>query len=503
MTYRLYTIFRKLIGVLVATFLMVSPLPARSASQMAPLAATDTPCRFGITSVLGSQGYDIASLGVGSYLDWGAATNPSLPEGVEYIRVLRLREDAYPQTLSSLPAMVQANPGGVWVVGNEPDTIYEFQDALFAEVYADRYYQIAHLIRQLDPTALIGFGPIVQPTPIRIRYLQRAWDRLSVDAGGYDGASRLVDFWSIHSFILNEDTDWTNRWGTGVPPGFENDQADAFIIHLPDEISFTYSIDIFQARIVAFRAWMASIGERDKPLWITEYGSLFPPIDPPGGPDYYNVSDADTAAFMVQTFDFMLAASDPLTGLPGDGNHLVQRWYWFSLNEHRYTFGGSLYNPDYDPQNPADFFLTPVGEQFIAYQATHLSPPDLYPQALTIAPTSYHHDDPSLVDYRVDVTIANHAFADATCARLWLYDGDPHAGGTPIAEPLQASAFRADNGTGRVSVSWRGVPPHTGYRLYAYIEPVGAADLNPGDNLVGFDVYTELPHLSMLPVVSR
>ena len=46
------------------------------------------------------------------------------PTGVEYIRVLRLRDDLYPQTLANLPAWVQANPGSVWVVGNEPDTTY-------------------------------------------------------------------------------------------------------------------------------------------------------------------------------------------------------------------------------------------------------------------------------------------------------------------------------------------------------------------------------------------
>ena len=238
--------------------------------QSVQAAATDTVCRFGITSALGSDGYDIASLGVGSYLDWGAGSNPSLPAGVEYIRVLRLRDDVYPQTLANLPAWVQANPGSVWVVGNEPDTTYEGQDALLPEVYADRYFELATIIRNLDPSARIAFGSVVQPTPIRIRYLDRAWDQLVADAGSSAAASNLIDFWSIHSFILNEQV---GGWGTGIPPGFENDHADAVII---TDFADTYSIAIFQERIIAFRSWMASIGERDKPLWITEYGSLFP-----------------------------------------------------------------------------------------------------------------------------------------------------------------------------------------------------------------------------------
>ena len=43
-------------------------------------------------------------------------------------------------------------------------------------------------------------------------------------------------------------------WGTGIPPGFENDHADAVII---TDFADTYSIDIFQQRIIAFRSWMA------------------------------------------------------------------------------------------------------------------------------------------------------------------------------------------------------------------------------------------------------
>ena len=188
-------------------------------------------------------------------------------------------------------------------MGNEPDTTYENQDTLLAEVYADRYYELATIIRDLDPSARIAFGSVVQPTPIRLRYLQRAWDQLVVDAGSSAAASDLIDIWSIHAFILNEQAGY---WGTGIPPGFEGDDWDAIII---TDLTDTYSSEIFVQRINAMRTWMVSIGEREKPLWITEYGSLMPPIDPPGGPDYYNVSDQDTADFMLATFNFMLSAA--------------------------------------------------------------------------------------------------------------------------------------------------------------------------------------------------
>jgi hypothetical protein len=229
--------FRYQALLLIATgVLLLSSQKMQAQGQSTQSAATDTTCRFGITSPLGSEGYDIASIGVGSYLDWGVATPPNLPDGVEYIRVLRLRDDLYSQTLANLPGWVAAFPGSVWVVGNEPDTTYEDQDELLPEEYADRYYQVATMIRNLDRSARLAFGSIVQPTPIRMRYLDRAWNRLVSDAGSSVRASQLIDIWSIHSFILNEQV---KSWGTGIPPGFEDDPVDA----VSTNITETYSID--------------------------------------------------------------------------------------------------------------------------------------------------------------------------------------------------------------------------------------------------------------------
>ena len=226
---------RKVILILVVCVLLSNPQIVKPDLQSVQAATADTVCRFGITSPLGSDGYDVASIGVGSYLDWGAGSNPSLPAGIEYIRVLRLRDDVYPDTLANLPGWVLANPGSTWVVGNEPDTTYGNQDALLPEVYADRYFELASIIRGQDPSARIAFGSVVQPTPIRIRYLERAWNQLVADAGSSAAASNLIDIWSIHAFILNEER---YSWGTGIPPGFENDHEDAVII---TDLTDTYS----------------------------------------------------------------------------------------------------------------------------------------------------------------------------------------------------------------------------------------------------------------------
>ena len=205
-------------------FLLLSCLLISTAARPGTVSLAQVPaaplCRFGIASPGGSQGYDIASIGVGGYLDWGASVDPNLPAGVEYVSVLRVRNDLYPRTLQDLAGRVAANPGGAWLIGNEPDTTYEIQDALTAEVYAQRYWEVAGLIRTLDPSARLGFGTIVQPTPIRMRYLDRAWTKLAVLTGSAAAASALIDFWSIHAFILNEQPRTQKQLGDRRTAGF-------------------------------------------------------------------------------------------------------------------------------------------------------------------------------------------------------------------------------------------------------------------------------------------
>jgi hypothetical protein len=322
-----------------------------------------------------------------------------------------------------------------------------------------------------------------------LRYLDRAWNRLVTDAGSPAAASNLIDIWSIHSFILNEKAD---NWGTGIPPGFEYDHADAVII---TNFADTYTIHVFQQRLTSFRSWMATKGERDKPLWITEYGSLFPPIDPPGGPDYVNVSDPDTANFMLATFDFMLSATNDQTGLPSDGNRLVQRWFWYSLNDHRYNFGGSIFDPDNGKT------LTWVGQAFRDYQPLTLAQPDLFPASLSIGPMSYTSDH-ARVNYRLDLKIGNALSADtSSSAQVWIYDGNPDTGGTLIAGPVTSNAIQRCAGTGIVLAYWLAVVPLTQHTLYVQVTPIGVSDTNPANNRASFTVYTDLPKLTFLPFI--
>ncbi len=353
--------------------------------------------RFGITAPLGVVGYDLSEIHATSYLDWGKESS-SVPEGVEYIHVLKMRfvpvakdnstgdsdEAAYQSFILDLPDLISRNPESVWIIGNEPDR-KAMQDDLTPEKYAERFYEVAKIIRNTDSTAKIGFGSIVQPTPIRIRYLQRSLERLHSIAEENENPMDLIDIWTIHNFILNEEyiRDDLDYWGAEIPPGFScpEDCYDAFIVN-DFNYSVTYSIEIFSERINNFRDWLKTIGEQNKPLWITEYGSLFPDWEvetcyedqdncSPRYPPYEEWPlGSDNIQFMIDTFNFLLYASDFGTGLPIDEYKLVQRWYWYSLNGYvkryplsltdpKYSYGGSLYDPDNNRQ---------ITKQGIAYK---------------------------------------------------------------------------------------------------------------------------------------
>jgi hypothetical protein len=340
-----------------------TPVPTQ-APTMVP--QTGLMCRFGITTLMDMPGYLdmplINQLRSGTLMDWGSNRPKSLPAGMSYVGVIATGVRYVPTILTSIPAWVKRFPGATWQVGNEPDAY--LQDNATPELYAEQFYAVATVIRASDSTAKIAFGTVVQPTPLRRAYLDRAWARLTQLAGGPAQASALVDIWTIHGYLLGEKP---GEWGLAkYPPGMDGTEAPLLRFgNVADadhyEFARTHDVTLLAEMIRGFRAWMAAKGERAKPLYITEYGVAFPPIDPPTR-DILNVSDVETGQYMTDTFDFFRTATDPDTGVPSDNNLLVQRWYWFSINDLRYKFGGSLIDTN-------TMQLTAVGQAYIDYTA--------------------------------------------------------------------------------------------------------------------------------------
>ncbi len=285
---------------------------------------------------------DVTEMGFGWYSDWRMAIDPPRPAGIEYAQMLLTKR--WPPRWDDVERVAQANPGALWMVGNEPETRGQGQHT--PEEYAEIYYEAYTFLKRVDPTAQVAIGGVVMPSPLRLKWLDRCWAHYEATYG----AKMPVDVWNIHMQILLEKR---ADWGCGIPEGLLEHSGRLY------EIQDNCSVPIFEQLIWEFRTWMFARGEGDKPLIISEYGVLMPS-------SYLDGRDEDVLAFMEGTFTFLLTARDPVLGCPSDGGRLVQRWMWFSLNFpfHDRTpggFNGALYNW----QNPAE--KTRFGSMFQDY----------------------------------------------------------------------------------------------------------------------------------------
>lgn len=317
-----------------------TPLPAAIAGQIDPAAYTNPPLahRFGVSGGAG----DVArarevGLPITTFFNWRFAIEPPPLEGVIFWQTVRMFEGQWRWEWADIEAAVLANPGSVWIIGNEPDV--RWQDNTAPQRYAEMYHEAYHFIKERDPTAQVAIAGVAQATPLRLAYLDLV---LATYQEKY-GRPMPVDIWTIHNFILHEERD---SWGVDIPPGMDDDLARAYAIEDHDDM------EIFARHLFDFREWMAARGYQDRPLALTEFGILMP-VE-------YGFPQESNAEFMRQTFDFLLTAAGE-HGYPQDDNRLVQWWFWYSLRD----------SPDYYPTgnlyDRENHRLTLLGETFAGY----------------------------------------------------------------------------------------------------------------------------------------
>ena len=314
----------------VVTVTASSPAPA-------PPLPADWRQRIGIGVANGSfEQYIWGEALPGWYLDWKIHLTPARPPGVEFAQMVRLKQGEPLYALADVKRVAQANPGSLWLIGNEPDVAW--QDNSTPAQYAAIYHDLFELLKASDPTAVIAIGGISQVTPLRLRYLQAIWDAYRARYG----EEMPVDVWNVHAFVLREEK---GSWGVGLPPGFEG-ATDGTLWDISDH----NRLDLVHQQIVAFRQWMAAQGQRNKPLIVSEYGILMPAD--------YGFPPELVASYLAESFTYFATASDTQVGYPADDNRLVQRWCWYSTSDDIYPTGNLFALPN----------LTPT-EVFRAYRA--------------------------------------------------------------------------------------------------------------------------------------
>lgn len=261
---------------------------------------------------------------------------------MEFAQLVQVEGNSYQPQALALHQIALSKPGSMWLVGNEPDVIW--QDNATPREYAQVYHDVYHLLKEADPSSQVAIGGVSQVTPLRLRYLE---DVLAAYQETF-GQPMPVDVWNIHLAILREER---GAWGVDIPPGMSDNTGVLY------EIEDNANLGILKQQVRTFRNWMAQHGQRNKPLIVTEFSVLMPPE--------YGFSSETVRDFMLGSFDFLLTAVDSATGLPSDGNRLIQRFAWYSVADNVY-YTGNLFEPDTGQ-------ITSLGEAFATY-TSGLSP---------------------------------------------------------------------------------------------------------------------------------
>jgi hypothetical protein len=312
----------------------------------------------GLTRVPQDLGtYQVAPFQVGWYSDWSLHVTPPQPADatIEFVQLLDVQ--TWPPRWDEVRAAAQANPRSLWLIGNEPEC--PNQGNRTPDRYATIYHQAYTQIKDADPLATIAIGGVVEPTPLRLRWIEAAMAAYQRDYS----TTMPVEVWNIHMQILKEGP---GNEGAGVPVGIPAEGARAYTLQ------DCANVQLFKTLVIEFRTWMAAHGQRDKPLIISEMGVLQPSfylVEDHGEPEEQRkeMGDRLIEQYMMQTFVWLLTAQDATLGCPTDGNRLVQRWLWFSLNGGFYDgvsrdrFNGSLV--DY-----RDHSLTRFGRALVSFQ---------------------------------------------------------------------------------------------------------------------------------------
>ena len=410
-------------------------------------------CRFGVGAEPDIDLYKVNSLRIGWYVDWTTTASPARPGGITYMPTVRLRQvgtEAYnfwPDE-ATLAAVIATNPGAIWLIGNEPDR-RRWQDSLEPRVYARAYHDLYYWIKGQDPQAKIGAGGIVQPTPLRLQYLDMVLESYQQRYG----EPMPVDLWNIHAFILRErscDYYPEDCWGAEIPPGIDAPEGMLYDIQDND------NIEIFKEHITRFRQWMADRGYQDRPLIVTEFGvQMWTDYGFP--PERVN-------AYMNATFEYLLNATGP-TGYPNDEYRLVQRWAWYSLADD--DFNGWLF----DPQTKA---RTVFGDNFAAYTAQVEPTVNLMPIKIWATPISAEGVTTHMLSVQI-VNTGHRATSVPTTLRLYVNQsrlGDDRL--VPILDGCGTSTV--------ITATWHPMTPGT-YEIQVILDPENyVAESNETDN---------------------
>ena len=471
-----------------------APAPHTEATPASLYPSPNDRIGVGLVYAIGDiTSYDVAQLEAGWFADWFSRLSPPHPNGIDYVPVIAVDGANYPPNWDAIAARAQRNPGSLWLIGNEQEATYQgnLTPAQYAQIYHDSYYQV----KAADPTAKVAVGGVILPSPLRLQWL----DRTLAEYQTRYGEPMPVDVWNTHMQIVNEVSclyDPGNCWGAEIPAGLTATTGITMV--LTDNANF----DLFVRLLRDMRTWMNDRGFRDKALIISEYGVLLPSTYICDCGDE-TVGNAIVASFMTRTFEYMLNTVDANLGYPADGNRLVQRWMWYTLNDQPYNFdtgegfNGGLFNWK---DNVFPGTLTYFGQVFKSFV-----PPlkvlyrDLFPTELTSTAQGGGQ-------YALAVTVRNSGNTAASNVKVRLYAGNPAAGGVQVGSDATIPSLGIRYSTPGVAVfTWSRAPEVVQQIFYVVVDPDNAiSESDEINNRASYNIrYMTYTYHIMLPVILK
>lgn len=489
--------------------------------------ATEANCRYGATPLQADQVPWLTTLGVGWFLNFNATTAALPANGAEFVPVIRVRQDFVngeylstytvtpPLTNDGLGAIIDANPGRLWLVGNEPDVGNQVQDSTHPDVYARIYREVYTFIKARDPSAQVGIAGLSMATPGRLQYLDIVWNTYRQRYGH----PMPVDVWNIHLYILSEKQFSNNNPGDGgialgTNPALAKLASEGIASRCPLPQVYCRaehdSLPIFAEQIVAMRSWMKAHGQQNKPLILSEYSLLYPYVIDPGGTCFLQdengncFTPARVNAFMNATFNYLETATDPNLGHPGDNYRLVQQWMWYTLVTEPEASGGSsnLLKQNYTAFAPGSAnAFTEIGQNFYnqVLSKTRYSNLKVGTAASAVAFTA---GSGSTANVTLTVTFYNNGNVNITQPFNVTFYRDAartQVIGTTTVNPVLSGCARREY---KASVVWSGLS--TGTRTYwVEIDSNNALPESNADNVASGTVLVNPKSSSYLPFVGR
>lgn len=314
-------------------------------------------CRYGVASFDSADNPFIEQLHAGWGVNFSVNFGRSWPIGVDYSPIVRIKQAKDPVTGARLPTytistqpltdnpgglgpVIAANPGHLWLIGNEVDRVF-WQDDIMPNIYAVAYHDIYHFIKDRDPSALIAISGLVEVTPGRLQYLDIVWNAYQAKYG----VPMPVDVWNMHVYILPEKQ--ANGSNSSAAIALGTDPALAILESgnnpalCPQANVYCYAEhddpNIFRSQVRAMRQWMKNHGLQNKPLILSEFSLLYPYdgktpcflMDEFGG----CFTPTRVSNYMIETLAILENETDVALGYPQDNYRLVQQWLWFAMND--------------------------------------------------------------------------------------------------------------------------------------------------------------------------